>query len=95
MSHSRIEAILALNLKQENKARYWLYRRTMWKEHIMIEVKEVNMKLRRMYWFLGRNSELHLKSKLLLYAVIKPVRTYDISLSGMVPVSNIEMITQR
>ena len=46
-----------------------------------------------MYWFLGRNSELSIQNKLLLYKqIIKPVWTYGIQLWGCTKKSNIKII---
>jgi hypothetical protein len=35
-----------------------------WKEHIKKKRDELNMKFRKMYWLLGRNSELSVHNKL-------------------------------
>jgi hypothetical protein len=38
-----------------------------WKEHIKKKRDELNIKFRKMYWLLGRNSELSVHNKLTLY----------------------------
>lgn len=46
-----------------------------------------------MYWLIGRNSQLSLESKLLLYkAILKPIWTHGIQLWGTASTSNIEII---
>jgi hypothetical protein len=64
-----------------------------WKEHIKKKRDELNIKFRKMYWLLGRNSELSIHSKLKLYKqVIRPVWSYGIQLWGCASDSNIQMI---
>jgi hypothetical protein len=41
-----------------------------WKEHIKEKRDELNIKFRKMYWLLGRNSELSIHNKLTLYKQI-------------------------
>jgi hypothetical protein len=54
-----------------------------WKEHIKNKRDELNIKFRKMYWLLGRNSELLVHNKLTLYKqVIRPVWGYGIQLWG-------------
>jgi hypothetical protein len=38
-----------------------------WKEHIKKKRDKLNIKFRKMYWLLGRNSELSIYNKLILY----------------------------
>jgi hypothetical protein len=50
------------------------------KRHIK-KSDELNIKFRKMYWLLGRNSELSIHNKIILYMqVIYPVWSYDIHL---------------
>jgi hypothetical protein len=50
-----------------------------WSTHIKTKRLHLNLKLRSMYWLLGRKSQLSLANKLLLYkCVLKPVWTYGI-----------------
>jgi hypothetical protein len=54
---------------------------------------ELNIKFRKMYWLLGRNSKLSIDNKLTLYKqVICPVWSYGIQLWGCTSDSNIEVI---
>lgn len=41
-----------------------------WKEHVKINIKDINIKLKKMYWIVGWNFELVLKLKLLLYNAV-------------------------
>jgi hypothetical protein len=64
-----------------------------WKEHIKKKRDELNIKFRKMYWLLGRNSELSVHNKLTLYKqVIHPVWNYGIQLWGCTSDSNIQVI---
>jgi hypothetical protein len=54
-----------------------------WKEHIKKKRDELNIKFRKMYWLLGRNSELSVHNKLTLNKqVIRPVWSYGVQLWG-------------
>lgn len=71
----------------------YLGRKLIWKKHIFIKRKQLRLQLRKMYWILGRNSQLNLTNKLLLYTVIlKPIWTYGIQLWGTASHSNIEIL---
>jgi hypothetical protein len=51
------------------------------------------LKCRKMYWLLGRNSELSTYNKLILYKqVVRPVWSYGIQLWGCASDSNIQVI---
>jgi hypothetical protein len=64
-----------------------------WKEHIKKKRDELNIKFRKMYWLLGRNSEQSVHNKLTLYKqVIRPVWSYGIQLWGCASESNIQVI---
>lgn len=64
-----------------------------WKEHVKKKKEELNIKFRKMYWLLGRNSQLTVENKLLLYKqVLRPVWIYGIQLWGCTKKSNIQMI---
>jgi hypothetical protein len=63
------------------------------KEHIKKKRDELNIKFRKMYWLLGRNSELSIHNKIILSKqVIRPVRSYGIQLWGWASDSNIQVI---
>lgn len=60
-----------------------------WKEHVKKKSEQLNIKYRQMYWLLGRNSNLSIENKLLLYKqVLKPIWTYGIQLWGCTCASN-------
>jgi hypothetical protein len=64
-----------------------------WKEHIKKKRDELNIKIRKTYWLLGRNSELSVHNKLTLYKqIICPVWSYGIQLWGCASESNIQVI---
>ena len=70
-----------------------LDRRLTWKTHIFTKRKQLGLIFQRMYWILGRKSELTLSNKLLLYkTIIKPIWTYGITLWGTACHSNIEIL---
>lgn len=58
-----------------------LDRRLTWKAHISAKRKQLDNKIKRMYWLLGPRSKLSLQNKvLLLKTIIKPIWTYGIGL---------------
>lgn len=64
-----------------------------WKEHIKKKREELNLKYRKMYWLLGRNSDLSVENKIMLYKqVLRPVWTYGIQLWGCTKKTNTEII---
>lgn len=64
-----------------------------WKEHIKKKREELNIKFRKMHWLLGRQSELAIHNKLLLYKqILKPVWTYGSQLWGCAKKTNIKII---
>lgn len=70
-----------------------LDRRLTWKTHIWAKRKQLGIKLRQLYWLIGRNSHLSLANKIVMYkAIIKPVWTYGIQLWGSASSSNIAII---
>jgi hypothetical protein len=63
------------------------------KKHIKKKRDELNIKFRKMYWLLGRNSELSIRNKIILYKqVLRPVWSYPIQLWGYASDSNIQVI---
>jgi hypothetical protein len=55
--------------------------------------KQLGLQLRRMYWIIGRKSELTLDNKLLMYkTTLKPIWTYGMPLWGTASTSNIEIL---
>lgn len=64
-----------------------------WKAHVKKKKEELELRYKRMYWLLGRQSALSVHNKLLLYKqVLMPVWTYGIQLWGCTCKSNIEII---
>jgi len=64
-----------------------------WKAHVKKKRQEMDLRYKRMYWLIGRNSSLSLHNKLLLYKeILKPIRTYGIQLWGCTKQSNINII---
>lgn len=64
-----------------------------WKEHVKKKYNELNIRLRKMYWLLGRKSTLSLHNKLKLYKqVLKPIWTYGIQLWGCARNANRQII---
>jgi hypothetical protein len=84
------------HIPREETAKYLglhLDRRLAWQKHIFTKIKQLGMKLHRMYWIIGRKSELSLANKLLIYkTILKPIWTYGIPLWGTASNSNIEVL---
>lgn len=60
-----------------------------WKEHVKKKTTEIKIKYNSMYWLLGRNSQLSVQNKVLVYKqVIRPVWIYGIQLWGCTKKSN-------
>jgi hypothetical protein len=60
-------------LPQADEAEYLglhLDRRPTWQKHIWLKRLQFGVKLRQMYWILGRNSQLSVDNKLLVYKAI-------------------------
>ena len=72
-----------------------LDQRLTWSTNIKTKRQKLNLKLRNMYWLMGRKSKLSLRNILLLHkCVLKPVWTYGIQLWGCAKPSHTK-ITQR
>jgi hypothetical protein len=68
-------------------------RRLTWRKHITTKRKQLDLKLRNLYWITGRKSQLSLENMLLVYKVIlKPVWTYGVQLWGTASNSNLETL---
>jgi hypothetical protein len=84
------------HLPQADEVRYLgihLDRRHTWRKHVTTKRKQLDLKLRNLYWLIGRKSQLSLENKLLVYKVIlKPVWTYGIQLWGTAWNSNLEIL---
>jgi hypothetical protein len=67
--------------------------RLTWKQHIAKKRKQIDLKLKDMYWIIGHKSTMSLDSKVLLYkTIIKPIWTYGIELWGCARKSNIAIM---
>lgn len=85
-----------IKIPQSNEVKYLgfhLDRRLTWHKHIFTKRKQLGLKFRDMYWLIGKNSQLTLENKLLLYkTIIKPIWTYGIQLWGSASKSNTAII---
>ena len=83
-------------LTQTEEAKYLgihLYRKLTWRKHILTKRKQLDLKLRKLYWVIGWKSQLSLDNKLLVYkAILKPIWTYGIQLWGSAWNSSIEIL---
>lgn len=83
-------------IPQDNHAKYLgmhMDRRLTWQKHIRTKRKQLDLKLRNMYWLIGRHSQMNTCSKLTVYkAILKPIWTYGIQLWGTASNSNIEIL---
>jgi len=84
------------HLPQADEVKYLgihLDRRLTWRKHITTKRKQLDLKLRNLYWIIGRKSQLLLENKLLVYKLIlKPVWTYGIQLWGTASNSDLEIL---
>lgn len=80
----------------ENTAKYLgmtLDAKLRWKAHVKKKRVELDLRYKKMYWLLGKHSNLSVHNKIVLYKqVIKPVWTYGIQLWGCTKPSNIKII---
>jgi hypothetical protein len=54
-----------------------------WKSHIKAKRRQLDLKVKNMYWLLNRKSTLSLENKLIIYKhILKPIWTYGIELWG-------------
>lgn len=83
-------------IAQANDVKYLgihLDRRLTWQKHIFTKRKQLGLKLRNMYWLIGRKSQLTIENKLLIYkSILKPIWTYGIQIWGSASKSNLEII---
>jgi hypothetical protein len=83
-------------LTQPDEVKYLdihLDRRLTWRKHITTKRRHLDMQLRKLYWILGRKSQLSLENKLLVYkAILKPVWSYGVQLWGKASNSNIDIL---
>ena len=64
-----------------------------WKEHIRIKSNQLKLTWKKMRWLAGRNSNLSIHNKLMLYKqIIKPIWTYGIQIWGCCSNTNLKSI---
>jgi hypothetical protein len=64
-----------------------------WREHIRKKRKQIDLKIKDMFWLIGRNSKRSLENKIVLYkTIIKPIWTYGVEIWGCASKSNISII---
>ena len=84
------------SLPQPDEVKYLemhLDRRLTWRKHITSKRRHLDLQLRRLYWIIGRKSQLSLEHKFLLYkAILKPIWAYGIQLWGTVSNSKIDIL---
>lgn len=84
------------NLPQAEDVKYLgmhLDRRLTWRKHIWTKRLQLGIKLRSMYWLVGKQSQLSLENKVLLYkTILRPIWTYGIQLWGSTAKSNQEIL---
>ena len=85
-----------IQLNQAQDTKYlgiYLDRRLTWQKHIFIKRKQLGIKFRQVYWLIGRNSELTVDNKLLVYkSILKPLWTYGIQLWGTASNSKLSIL---
>jgi hypothetical protein len=84
-----------VQIPQENHVKYLglhLDRRLTWHNHIFAKRKHLGISLTKMYWLLGRKSNLSTNKLLIYIAILKPIWTYGIQLWGTTSNSNIEIL---
>jgi hypothetical protein len=70
-----------------------LDRKLIWRNHISAKRKQLDLKLRKLYWITQRKSRLSLTHKLLVYKIIlKPIWTYGIQLWGFASNFHLEIL---
>jgi len=84
------------SLRQPEVVKYpgmQLNRRFTWRKQITSKRRHLDLQLRKLYWIIGRKSQLSLENKLLLYkAILKPIWAYGIQLWGTASNSNIDIL---
>jgi hypothetical protein len=61
-----------------------------WAQHLAKKRKQIDLKVKDLYWVIGRKSPTSLESKVILYkTIIKPIWTYGIELWGCTSKSHI------
>jgi hypothetical protein len=88
--------INSVQFMQDDDVKYLglhLDRRLTCHKHIFAKRKQLGITLTKMYWLLGRKSNLSTSSKLLIYkTILKPIWTYGMQLWGTASTFNIEIL---
>ena len=83
-------------IPQASDAKYLgmhLDRRLTWNKHIKTKRKQLGLRLHKLYWLIGRRSQMTKNNKILIYkCILKPIWTYGIQLWGSAAKSNIDII---
>jgi hypothetical protein len=70
-----------------------LDRKLTWRKNIATNRKQLDLKLRKLYWLNGRKPQLSLENKLLVRkAILKPICTYGVQLWASASNCNIEIL---
>ena len=84
------------HLPQTDSVKYLgihLDRKLTWRNPISAKRKQLDLKLRNMFWIIGRKSQLSQANKLLVYkANLNPTWTYGIQLWGTASNSNVDIL---
>jgi hypothetical protein len=68
-------------------------RKLAWRKHIITNRKQMDIKLRKVYWIICRKSQLSLENKLHFYkAILKPIWIYGVQLCWSTSNSNIDIL---
>jgi hypothetical protein len=71
----------------------YLDRRLTWRTHILARRKQLDIKFSKMYWLIGRKSELTTENKILVYkSILKQIWTYGVPLWETASKSNTEIL---
>jgi hypothetical protein len=83
-------------IPQEESIKYldlYLDRRLTWRTYILAKRKQLDIKFSKMYWLIGRKSELTTENKILVYkTILKPIWAYGVPLWGTANKPNIEIM---
>uniref|UniRef100_A0A1B0CG46 Uncharacterized protein n=1 Tax=Lutzomyia longipalpis TaxID=7200 RepID=A0A1B0CG46_LUTLO len=83
-------------IPQADEVRYLglhLDKRLTWHKHIWTKRKQLGLRMRDMYWYMGRKSKLSTYNKVLLYkTVIVPIWSYGCQLWGSACSSSVDIL---
>jgi hypothetical protein len=93
--HLSASPYIQVHLPQQAVKYFGLHfdRRLTWRKHIFTKRKQLGMTLTKLYFILGRKSELSTSNKILIHkAILKPIWNYGIQLWGAASTSNIGIL---